>query len=175
LAREDWALLPHTAGFVDPLHSTGIAHSLCGIERLVQILDQQWQDAARTEALAGYGETLEKELDLTDELVATCFTSFDNFDLLVVASMLYFAAATTYERLRCEGNTSLAFLCADQDRVRSLLHDACAVISQHAHSSRDNTIDQVRRQVASLIAPINHVGLLDDSVSNMYRHTVAPM
>ncbi|MEX0819727.1 MAG: hypothetical protein WD070_09030 [Pirellulaceae bacterium] len=36
------------------------------------------------------------------------------------------------------------------------------------------SVDQLRRDVAALIAPINRVGLLDQSVANMYRHTVAP-
>ncbi len=35
-----WALLPHSAGFIDPLHSTGIAHSLSGVERLTRILTE---------------------------------------------------------------------------------------------------------------------------------------
>ncbi len=28
IAGDTWALLPHTAGFIDPFYSTGIAHSL---------------------------------------------------------------------------------------------------------------------------------------------------
>src|SRR6056297_3503418 len=35
---DGWAALHHTAGFVDPLHSTGIAHSLAGVEKLLSIL-----------------------------------------------------------------------------------------------------------------------------------------
>src|SRR6185312_2046989 len=34
---EGWVVLPHTAGFVDPLFSTGIAHTLSGIEKLADI------------------------------------------------------------------------------------------------------------------------------------------
>jgi len=177
LAGEDWALLPHAAGFVDPLHSGGIAHSLCGVERLVQILDRQWQANTRAEALHAYGVTIERELDLIDELVASCFATFGQFDLLVVATMLYFAAATTYERFRCEGESSLAFLGADRTEIRNLLQTACTAISQQtaAASASQDRIEQIRRHVASLIAPINHVGLLDATLANMYRHTVAPM
>ena len=179
-AGEDWALLPHSAGFIDALHSTGIAHSLCGIERLVQILDQQWQAETRTASLLSYGDIVAKELDLIDELVATCFASFGQFDLLVMATMLYFAAVTNYERLRCGGNTSLAFLCADRPEIRDLLHAACTVVSNQANAPQANTagpisIDRIRREVASMIAPINHVGLLDPTLANMYRHTVPPM
>lgn len=175
LAGEDWALLPHTAGFIDPLHSTGMAHSLCGVERLVHILDRHWQADTRAASLHGYGDVVAMELDLIDELVASCFANFDQFDLLVMATMLYFAAVTTYERLRYEGRSSLAFLCADQTEIRSLLHAACNSLVQATSTSSQDDIDQVRRHVVSLIAPINRVGLLDTTLANMYHHTVAPM
>lgn len=32
---DGWFALPHTVGFVDPMHSTGIAHTLTGVERLL--------------------------------------------------------------------------------------------------------------------------------------------
>ncbi|MDA1050583.1 MAG: FAD-dependent oxidoreductase [Planctomycetota bacterium] len=175
LAGEDWALLPHTAGFVDPLHSTGIAHSLCGVEHLCRILDREWRAETRLDSLRGYGDVVAKEFDLIDELVASCFACFGQFDLLVVASMLYFAAATTYERLRCGGEASIAFLGADRKEIRDLLHTACKEVSRQASTPGPVDINQFRCDVASLIAPINHVGLLDTTLANMYRHTAAPM
>ncbi|MCA9069155.1 MAG: tryptophan 7-halogenase, partial [Planctomycetaceae bacterium] len=39
ITGNNWALMPHTAGFVDPLNSTGIAHTLCGVERVVHLLE----------------------------------------------------------------------------------------------------------------------------------------
>lgn len=175
LAGDDWALLPHTAGFVDPLNSTGIAHSLCGVERLCRILDREWQADTRANSLRGYGDIVAQELDLIDELVASCFAAFGQFDLLVMATMLYFAAATTYERLRCGGDDSLAFLCADRAEIRGLLQAACNEVSRQVTAPEPASSDRIRRDIASLIAPINHVGLLDSTVANMYRHTIAPM
>lgn len=175
IAGEDWALLPHTAGFVDPLHSTGIAHSLCGVEQLVRILDEHWQADTRAQALSDYGNIVSQELDLIDELVATCFATFERFDLFVIATMLYFAAATTYERLRCEGEQQLAFLCSDRKVVRDLLISACTRIRHESNNATPRAIESVREEISQLIAPINHVGLLDQTVANMYRHTVAPM
>src|SRR6185312_235582 len=37
---DGWAALPHTVGFVDPLFSSGIAHTLSGIEKLVNFIQQ---------------------------------------------------------------------------------------------------------------------------------------
>ncbi len=168
-AGEDWALLPHTAGFVDALHSTGMAHSLCGVERLVAILDRQWNAGTRSNSLLEYDAIIGREIDLIDELVATCFTSLGQFDLFVVATMVYFAAVTTYERLRCEGDTPPAFLCADDESIRNQLRSCRKVISGGGDP------ESISRAVADEIAPINQVGLLDPTSANMYHHTVPPM
>src|SRR5690606_32879273 len=63
-AGPGWAALPNTAGFIDPLHSTGIAHTLCGIERLVQIVQQHWQRESLNAALIDYSNTVLQEIDL---------------------------------------------------------------------------------------------------------------
>ena len=39
-----WAALPHTAGFVDPLFSSGIAHSLSGIQKVTRILSDNFNN-----------------------------------------------------------------------------------------------------------------------------------
>lgn len=172
-AGDDWALLPHTAGFIDPLHSTGIAHSLCGVELLVQIIEQAWRSEALAGELRRFDQTIQQELDIIDELVAICFSTFSQFELLVIASMLYFALATTYERLRYNNQTPLAFLCADRPEIRELLQIAGQILREAASIDTPAAVAQVRRDITALIAPINHVGLLDLSQANMYRHTVA--
>ncbi|MDZ4699150.1 MAG: tryptophan 7-halogenase, partial [Rhodothermales bacterium] len=53
-ADAGWALLPHAAGFIDPLHSTGIAHSLLGVERLMRIVQAHWGRETFADALTGY-------------------------------------------------------------------------------------------------------------------------
>ncbi|MCH7990384.1 MAG: FAD-dependent oxidoreductase, partial [Planctomycetes bacterium] len=117
----DWAMLPHTAGFIDPLHSTGIAHTLCGIERLVDILEKHWNQDDLPLQLQRYEEILFSELDLIDQLVGGCYAAFADFRLFTAISMLYFAAATTYEHRRADGgpNFQAAFLCADDSQFRS--------------------------------------------------------
>jgi len=175
-AGHDWALLPHTAGFIDPLHSTGIAHSLCGIERLAAEFEKRDQTDALTVGLRNYEATLHAEFDLIDELVSCCFSGLGYFDVFAASSMLYFAAATTYEHLRAEGAgaDSLAFLCADREdfraavrRIRQLQHTVTA--THNAQASR-RFVDGV----AEIIAPFNRVGLCDGSANNMYRYTIAP-
>ena len=102
VAGEDWALLPSTAGFVDPLHSTGIAHSLSGVERLAAVLTQP-PGTSRDQALSNYKEQIVSELRWIDQLVNGCYRSLRDFRKFVAFSMCYFAAATTYERRRLAG------------------------------------------------------------------------
>ncbi|MFM8890818.1 MAG: NAD(P)/FAD-dependent oxidoreductase, partial [Planctomycetia bacterium] len=65
-----WAMLPTTAGFIDPLHSTGIAHALSGVERLAELLLAPQHDAAAWDA---YGARVVDEVRWIDCLVSTCY------------------------------------------------------------------------------------------------------
>ena len=177
-AGRNWALLPNTAGFIDPLHSSGIAQTLCGIERLVVALAADW---GRPAALAGemecYSETVLRDLTLLDQLVSGCYDARRNFRLFIAFSMLYFAAATTYERRRAAGQLSpgAAFLCADDvelcARVAALGERLRAMLSQG--EPQHDEIVQYERDVARALQPYNSAGLCDPNARNMYRYTVA--
>lgn len=174
VAGSDWALLAHTAGFIDPLHSTGIAHSLCSIERLVRVLTEHGPGAGRCEALREYHDYVRMELDLIDELVASCFACFGNFELLTAFSMLYFAAATTYEHARLTDDGRLAFLCANRADFRAAVRAARELLPTDARTVSHVHAERIVTEVARIMAPFNQVGLFDRAVANMYRNTVAP-
>ena len=172
-----WALLPHTAGFVDPLLSTGIAHTLCGIERLMHVVEHSWGTDVFDAELRRYAEAVRSELTLMDELVSGCYASFGRFRILAAYSMLYFAAATTYERRRLATNDRFhgLFLCADDGAFRQVVRDVRTHLvplwEAHGPSSRQSA--DFERLVEQAIAPFNHVGLCDASAHNMYRYTGA--
>lgn len=173
-AGADWALLPHTAGFVDPLFSTGLAHTFCGVERLVHILERHWRRESLAEQLRRYATTVQAELGLIDELVRGSYLAMRDFDLFTPFAMLYFAAATSYEHRRLSGKTTpaAAFLCAD-DRaycmvVRQIRQRLTAALSQDGDSRASEAFFQ---EVAQAIEPFNLAGLCDPDAANMYRHT----
>lgn len=178
MAGDNWALLPYTAGFIDPLHSTGIAHTLCGIERLVTLLSQHWDSTTLADELQEYQAALRREITLIDQLVSGCYRTRRHFPLFVAFAMLYFVGATTYERLRWQEPWTFSgdFLSA---------HDAefCGIVSAiRADAERlvaRGTIggDEIARfesRVASAIAPYNRIGLFNPAAQNMYWHTAAP-
>ena len=177
-AGPNWALLPHTAGFIDPLHSTGIAHTLCGIERLADILEKDWNKDDLKSQLQRYEEILFSELDLIDQLVGGCYTAFADFRLFTAFSMLYFAAATTYEHRRAEGgwDPQAAFLCADDSQFRNVVESVWNRLQRvtDADGRTPAAISEFEQFVAKAIEPFNSVGLCDPSVQNMYRYTAAP-
>ncbi|MFM2096509.1 MAG: hypothetical protein RIS70_3633 [Planctomycetota bacterium] len=169
---DDWALLPHTYGFIDPLHSTGIAFSLCGVERLANVLGQHWQQPSCSAALRRYEHAVEREFEMIDRLVHGCYLTLGHFSLFTAYAMLYFVAATTYERRRIEQGfrEDQFFLAADEDRWNRLLRELhLEVIAWHR--SGCGAWPAFPERVKRAIEPYNHVGLFDANAHNMYQHT----
>lgn len=167
VAGEDWALLPSTAGFVDPLHSTGIAHTLSGIERLAAVLTQQAPGKARAEALGSYGEQVVRELQWIDRLVSGCCECLSDFRKFAAFSMCYFAAATTYERRRLAGESDTAFLCADDQAL-------VEAVGGLARTIADQSSAEFESACQAALSPFNHVGLFSPPHPNMYECTALP-
>ena len=178
-AGPDWVLLPHTAGFIDPLHSTGIAHSLNGIEQLVQIFAASWGTEQLANNLQNYSDRVIRELKFIDTLVAGCYPCFGQFDLLTTYTMLYFAAAITYEERRMEAKNSgraftHEFLCADEkplvDTVQTAFEKLQSIINAYITST---VVEGYREDVKAALAPYNTAGLFSPRINNMYEYTAA--
>ena len=181
----NWALLPHAAGFIDPLHSTGIAHSLCAVEQLIEILETDSQHRRFTDspqlqtALNDYQRRMSQEFALIDQLVSGCYQTLRDFRLFTAMSMLYFAAATTYEHRRADnsGGPRNAFLCADDKPFCSVVQQIADELDRLLSQGTPNegAIAQFERATAAAVSPFNCVGLCDPAVNNMYRYTAAPV
>jgi FADH2 O2-dependent halogenase len=174
-AGDDWAALPFSVGFIDPLHSTGIAHTLSGIDRLSRILLEH-RGLERSALLNSYSQNVIDELRHIDRLVSCCCDSLIDFRLFAACSMLYFAAATTFERLWSdEPNRRPGFLCADDEHLVGLLREISAETHELCESPQldDRDTDRHIRKIESAIEPYNHVGLFAPDVPNMYSYTAA--
>ena len=169
LAGADWALLPAAAGFVDPLHSTGLAHSLAGLERIVRILIQFPAGVERAAALQDYATAVVREFEWIDELVAGAGACRGDFRKFTAFSMCYFAAAINYERSRLGGSavTDPGFLCAADGALREAVHLLALSASQKTAADFESLCERV-------LQPFNHAGLFSPEHPNMYKHTVLP-
>jgi len=170
----DWAALPFSVGFIDPLHSTGLAHTFSGIERLSKILLEE-TGPQQEFSLKMYSQGLIEELRLIDLLVAGCYESLSNFSLFTAWTMLYFAAATTFEkRYQLDSGSSPAFLCANDAKLVALvqeLYEELENLHRNRSSKNQGAVDDFISNVKRQIAPFNHVGLFEPDVPNMYRYT----
>jgi FADH2 O2-dependent halogenase len=174
-AGPNWAALTNTVGFIDPLHSTGIAHTLFAVSRLSDILTSPESKAMRESRLSDYSLTLIEEIRCVDELVEGCYQAIPSFRLWCLWGMLYFAAATSMEQ-QTDGLTQVSFLRANDRQFRSMLKEARERL-QSVTSSSDTARDDIKEFAAwlsSAIAPWNTVGLFNDSCNGLYSSTAAP-
>jgi FADH2 O2-dependent halogenase len=173
---EGWAVLPNTVGFVDPLFSSGIAHSLSGIEKLADIFQQYWSDEKLLyQNLREYEKKIFAEIKLIDCLIAGCYKAMPYFDLFNAWSMLYFAATIAHEQRRIKNQPPGYFLNSDDAQIKKMVYDSykdlLKIISSENPSKEE--IKAFTALIKERIKPFNSAGLLDASCKNMYRHTVA--
>ncbi|MGK7371687.1 MAG: tryptophan 7-halogenase, partial [Candidatus Halalkalibacterium sp. M3_1C_030] len=173
ISGKNWAALPHTAGFIDPMHSTGIAHTLSGVEKLVRILtESEPHEATRYKRLKEYEQSVFTELELVDLLVAGSYKSMNRFRLFSTYTMLYFISAISYEQRRLRGEIPSHFLCADDKEIRGIINSAFTDLNDLlADKITPAQISDFEERVKSAIDPFNTAGLLNPESKNMYRHT----
>ncbi len=164
-AGRNWALLPTAAGFIDALHSTGIAHTLIGLERLVRAWEEDWDTPRLWTRMADYNTTVQAEIECIDRVVAASYDSFHDFDRMVAITMFYFATAIWSEHERRAGRPPSAFLCADVDRFRTALDQAYRAVSDPAVST-----SELEAMVGRTFADINLAGLGDPAKKRMYAY-----
>lgn len=165
-----WAMLPTTAGFVDPLHSTGIAHALHGVMRLADLLLAERHDDA---AWLAYGRAVVDEVRWIDRLVATAYAALDDFPLFTLACHLFFIATIASERRIAAGSDGPGgFLAADDRRLREVL-ERCAAEVRAAACGDARSRAACHARVARLVAPWDAAGLFAPAAANRHAHTAA--
>ncbi|MFN0053364.1 MAG: NAD(P)/FAD-dependent oxidoreductase [Planctomycetales bacterium] len=167
-----WALLPQTAYALDALHSTGNAHNLTGIERLVRILEQRLPVDQRLEELQRHERILMREIDHIDQIVSGCYAAFRHFPLMTAFANFYFAGTTVSETNRRRGKhrPDHAFLLAHDEAFCATLRQARARLDEllSRPSLSAGEIQEYDQQIGQWLAPWNIAGLCDPARRNMY-------
>ncbi|QDT06570.1 hypothetical protein K227x_49800 [Rubripirellula lacrimiformis] len=166
-------MLPTAALTLDPLHSTGIAHGLSGVQRIAEILTTA-ESNTRDAMIADYAHNFHREVRLLDQLVSTAYDVMDDFPRFAAACMLYFAGAIACEERLQVGQPSAplstgrpipaAMWSADDDAFLVVADKACQAI-RNRQETRFESI------VRDLIGPWNDIGLMDPDVQNRYAYT----
>jgi len=177
-AGSNWVMLPHTAGFIDPLQSTGIAHSLFGIEKLGRIFERHWKEdrAELARALSNYAEQIGREIRLIDTYVSGCYDATPRFDLFATMCLLYFAGTVTCERRRQAGGNGdeLLYLGAEDSRLLEIAQRVVASLPEaKMQPTGSAAFHQWLAWVRELVLPYDKVGLFNPTARNMFHHTAA--
>lgn len=175
-AGPNWALLPTAAAFLDPLHSTGNAHTLSGIERLSAVFSQfagKWDHPEFLAGLRAYDATLLAETRLLDRIIHGCYLTLGNMDLFEATSAFYFVAAIWAEHRRRQRlwQPHEAFLNAHDPKWVGIIEQSYRELIQltrgdKAPMANRSFIDRVRQR----IAPYNLAGLCDPLRKHLYPY-----
>ena len=173
-AGDNWLCLPATAGFVDPLHSTGIAHTVSAIEAIADMFSAGPQEPVGHTALRRYNDQVLGEIRWIDRLVSTCYAARVDFDLFVISTMLYFAAATYSEQARDPSARNGSFLGATNEALRQAIEPVANHIHEAARGKPSRTtVREISAFAQQSIAPFNQVGLFTPPIHHMYSSTAA--
>ena len=156
-------MLPTAAVAIDPLHSTGIAHGLAGVDRVATII-LGVDDRSREELIERYQQAVLGEAQLLDRLVDTAYQTMGDFPRFVAACMLYFAGAICCEQRYGEGDSPTQLWNADDPAFGRVVHEACDRLLSDAG---EDVTDKIR----TAIEPWNTSGLLDPDLNNRYAYT----
>lgn len=169
---DGWIALKHTAGFVDPMHSTGIALSLKGVEDVLSIFEGHIKNGSEIKSKLNQLDTITRnEIMFIDKLVSMTYLSRSQFELFHAAVMIYFVATVQYEQKRLIGDTPEAFLCATDPEIDELVTELHRDLMRISNRADYQLIETFVVKVKKRIAPFNRVGLMDEQKNNMYSHT----
>jgi FADH2 O2-dependent halogenase len=162
-----WAMLPSSAGFIDPLLSTGFPLTLLGIERLARIMEQGIEASSRPAQLAKYSVQTKEELLITARLVRALYANMGNFKAFKAISLLYFAAASYSETARRLNKPELAsaFLLLDRPEFAKV----CESLLQRANTVKAGAeSDLLIADILEAIGPFDVAGLGKSTTRSWY-------
>ena len=151
-AGNQWGMLPNAAYCIDPLHSTGNAHTLHCICRLLETIHAG-------ESLELYTKRMRQEATMIDQLVSGSYACMNDFESFTNFVMLYFAGADFSERNRRDG-IDVGFMNSNDQNFKQII----------SHWSAQAMKGHPIPNLADEIEPWNLAGLCDPSKQNMYDY-----
>lgn len=156
-------MLPTAAMTLDPLHSTGIAHALAGVDRMLDLIMLKKNGTEQRQAVQQYETSFFRETKLLDELVSTAYLVIEDFERFTAACMIYFAGAIRCEERYQQGQNPTHLWNADDTEFVQFAEQACFALRQPNND--------YQAMIPEGLAPWNTAGLMDPSVQNRYAYT----
>lgn len=166
-----WWMLPGTVGIVDPLHSTGIAHALSGVQRVARKVLSEGKDP--TAPASTYSSDVVSEVLWIDQFVQAAYLAKEvDIKLFYAACSLYFVSAIQCERqMAATGEMVDGFLGHRAAGLRELAEWFTTRLTQLCDHSSPQEIARLYDEFRSRLAPWNDVGLLE---TNRVVRSAAP-
>ena len=153
-----FALLPSTAGFINPLLSTGFPLALLGVSRLAHLLERDFRSDRFEPNLRDYAAQTQAELGITEELIAALCANMGDFELFKSLSLLYFAAASFSETVRRLDKPELAggFLMHDNPQFGPPAR-ACFALARRQPTGEER--QRLIHRIEEIVRPFDVAGL----------------
>jgi FADH2 O2-dependent halogenase len=167
IAGKRWALLPSSAGFVDPLLSTGFPLTLLGVDRVASIIERHWESPDFALHLEAYAAETDADLLAAAQLIGSLYENLNNFPVFASLTLLYFAAVSFAETAHRLGKPELAssFLLHNHPDFGpasiQLFERACNIQTQQQ-------ADQLSADILRTIEPFNVASLGKPYLRNWY-------
>ena len=170
-AGKRWVLLPHAAGFIDPIFSSGFPLTLLGLSRLAEAFQHDWDSPRMAESFLSYEHQTIAEADAAERLDGALYASFRDFPLFVALSMLYFSAVTWTEAARRLEKPELAasFLLSADPKFAPGFRAICEeTIRLGKSGSPAEARTRVMQRIRELVEPFDVAGLLEPGRGNWF-------
>ncbi len=167
---DGWIQLPTAYGFVDPLHSTGIAHALSGVLRIAEELVQDGTvDSCHSSRWVNYDAQLRNEIEWIDMLVGGCYRSLPSFTKFSAFAAWYFVAAIQFERVmaRDPSRWTDGYLSCENLQLRRKVVESYLQLTNQSDLA---AVDFIRKGIHAW----NDVGLLEPIRGQRIPHTAPP-
>ncbi len=167
---DGWVQLPTAYGFVDPLHSTGIAHALSGVLRIAELLIKDGTvDSCKSSRWVDYDSQLRNEIEWIDLLVGGCYLSLPSFTQFTAFAAWYFVATIQFERVmaRDPSRWTDGYLSCEHGQLRRKVEESYV---QLRNQSESETVHFIRNGIHAW----NDVGLLEPIRGQRIHHTAPP-
>ncbi len=169
IAAPNCWMLPTAAVAIDPLHSTGIAHALAGIDRLADLMLANSPSPKRISAQAvaaeKYAHLVRREAKLLDQMIASTYQAMDDFSRFATACQMYFIAAIRCEEQYQRGDTPEGLFGSDDEAFTKSIQQCVNWLTSNAGS------EDVGNAVGGCLHPYNQAGLFHPQSNNRYRYT----
>lgn len=167
---DGWVQLPTAYGFVDPLHSTGIAHALSGVLRISELLVEDGMvDKCTSSRWVDYDRQLRNEIEWIDLLVGGCYRSLPSFATFCAFASWYFISTIQFERVmaRDPSRWTDGYLSCESVPLRRQVEES---YDQLLSQGEEANVESIRRGISAW----NDVGLLMPVRGQRIPHTAPP-